>query len=117
MFVMPEWVKVGRIVEVRGISMVVQFEAHAEPTVIPDAYVYWDQYGVYPHPPYTLAPTLAPKHRVETISDDRLITVRQAAALLGKTPKDIRRMIRSGQIVGERVKGSWLVLASSLSRQ
>lgn len=117
MFVMPEWVKIGKIVRVEGISLVVAFEAHSQPTVIPDAYSYWDYYGVYPHPPYSLVPTLAPKHTVAPVYDERIMSVRQAASLLGKTPKDIRRMIRGGQIQGERVKGTWVVLASSLSRR
>lgn len=125
MWVMPEFVKRGFVDRCEGISMMVWFEAHPHPTIIPDAYQYWDPYaelyrrvdgGIKPH---TICPIAEPEHRVmgppETVrDDDEWITVQQAAALLGTTMKDVRRQLRAGILRG-RKDGAWVVERASLT--
>jgi excisionase family DNA binding protein len=112
---MPSFVKVGQVVRKEGISVLVQFQGHAEPTAIPDAYMYW-----HPTPPagasLVLTKVSAPKVEVSP-ADGPSVSVRQAAALLGVTSKDVRRMLRSGRLTGTRKGRSWAgVEQDSLSR-
>lgn len=115
MWVMPHFVKVGQVEYREGISIVIKFQGDLEPTVLPDGYMYWDPMPPTPAPEYTLHPTHEPKHRVEAAVGPEM-TVRQAAAKLGTTPKDVRRMLRSGQLRGRREDGKWVAVdAVSLS--
>lgn len=117
-WVMPEFVKRGRLEYVQGISAVVHFEAHAEPTSIPDAYQYWTPPALGPRvlKPYSLSITEAPLRPLDAATGPAL-SVRQAAALRGISSKDVRRMLRAGQIRGKQVSGKWVeVDRDSLSR-
>lgn len=113
---MPDFVKVGRLDHKQGISLAIEFQGHAVPTVLPDAYQYWEPDPGAQLAPYMLRITDPPRLRVDAATGETM-SVRQAAALLGCGPKDVRRMLRSGKLEGEKKGGSWAaVVAGSVSR-
>lgn len=117
MWIMPGFVKVGQVVMRKSMSIVIRFQGHDRDTVIPDGYMYWDPTPPVPAPEYTLCPAVRPKITVDAASGPH-VSVRQAAALLGTKPKDIRRMLRAGQLKGRQEAGSWVeVEADSLHRR
>lgn len=108
MWVMPDFVKVGQVDYVQGISIVIHFQGHPQNTIIPDGYQYWDPTPSDPIPVHTLTRTVRPKHLIEAPKSSSQMTVKQAAAFLGTQPKEIRRMLRAGQLKGRREAGSWV---------
>lgn len=113
---MPDFVKIGRLDHKQGISLVIEFEGHPVPTVVPDAYQYWEPDPLAELAPYMLRITTPPKHRVAPATGD-FLSVRQVAALLGCGPKDVRRMLRSGKLEGRQKEGSWAgVTTASVER-
>lgn len=117
LWAMPTFVKTGRVILRTRTSLVVHFQAHPHVTVIPDAYQYWR-----PTMPqdiahaYVMYEVPKPEHLLpDAVSET--VTVRQAAALLGCGSKDVRRMLRAGQIKGRREEGRWVeVEADSLNK-
>lgn len=115
LWAMPTFVKVGQVVLRSKASLVVQFQAHPTTTVIPDAYQYWDPDSDTPAE-YSLTRTATPA-KVLSPPSGPSVSVRQAAALIGCGPKDVRRMLRAGQLAGEQREGRWVAVElASLSR-
>lgn len=106
MWVMPAFVRVGRVVDRRGISLLVLFQGDALPTPIPDAYQYWDPYPPPPAPENTIHPTSPPTNQVLAATGDS-ISVKQAGHILGRHPKQIRQMLRAGTLQGHQKGGLW----------
>lgn len=120
MWVMPTFVKTGQIVTASRTSLVVQFQAHPTPTVIPDAHQYWDNAAQYTADagvaPYTITPCSAPR-AILGAPDGSTCSVAQAVAILGSTGKDVRRLLRAGQLEGRQEDGRWVAVElASLSR-
>ena len=46
----------------------------------------------------------------------RMISVKEAAALAGVSPKTIRRMIRDGQILARRFRRTWRIPVTEITR-
>ena len=101
----PDWVKQGRVVLVKGPSMVVRWIGDDHDTVLPMAAHYLMNGQLqYVEPPSDIEGTTGKR--------GELLTVRQAAALLGMTPKQIRAMLRSGKLEGKQKDGRWLGVVS-----
>lgn len=45
---------------------------------------------------------------------DEVITVQEAAEILGVTPRQIQRLCEQGKFKCRKAKGTWLILRSSL---
>lgn len=45
-----------------------------------------------------------------------MISVKEAAALAGVSPKTIRRMIRDGQILARRFRRTWRIPVTEITR-
>jgi len=45
----------------------------------------------------------------------RLLTTAEAAALLGKTPRRVRQLIDSGELLGVRMGRDWFVAPASIA--
>ncbi len=101
----PDWVRQGRVVVSKPPSMVVRWVGDDHDTVLPMAAAYLMNGQLqYVEPPGDIAE--APRKSGE------LLTVRQAAALLSMTPKQIRAMLRSGKLEGKQKDGRWLGVVS-----
>lgn len=108
MWVMPDFVKVGQVKLVLGISAMIHFQGHGEITTIPDAYMYWDPHPATPVPYNTLCPAAKPERSVPTPQPGQKLSVAQAAAQLGRGQKEIRRLLRAGKLEGWKEGSSWV---------
>ena len=112
------FVKRGTIVFIKKRTMVVRFDAHDRDTVIPDAKWYFvegkvgnrNEHLVTISTPAPERPSVVERH------DEDVVSPREAAAILGTDPKNIRRMIRSGRLRALRDGGRWVIPRGSLDR-
>lgn len=102
-------------------SMTVLFDAHFQPTVIPDAKWYFVEGKVgnlNEHLVTISTPSPAYPQRQQKgfplTHKDTYISPNEAAALLGTDPKNIRRMIRNGKLLAHREGGRWVLKRSDV---
>lgn len=102
----PHHVKRGQVVRVSGPSMVVRW-LDGEEQVFPviEAYV-----GPYALGDARMVRIERPKEASRIARDAKrgVTSVHAAASILGTTPKRIRAMLRSGQLMGHQEEGKWV---------
>lgn len=102
---MPNLLKVGEIVRKKGRSLLVHFQAEAEPRALPDAEAYFSnavagEWGMI---------KVEPQRRLAAPTSHTM-SVRQAAAKLGTDSKTIRRKLRAGELEGVQKEGKWVAV-------
>lgn len=113
----PKFVKRGTLVSASKRTMVIHFDGHAKPTVIPDAKWYFVEGKVgnkNEHLVTISTPPLEVKRPESLEGQDDLVTPAEAAAYLGTDPKNIRRKIRNGTIRAYREGGRWVIRRDDL---
>jgi hypothetical protein len=94
-----------------GRSLLVRFQADAEPRAIPDAESYFSS-------PREGQFAMRRIERQKNIAapTSHTMTVKQAAAKLGISPKEVRRKLRNGELVGRLEEGKWGAVSLDTSK-
>lgn len=106
----PDFVRRGRVVHVNGFSMTVRWVGDDEEKVLPWAGYYLENGWL------ELVEAPADALQLPASGASGLVEVAQAAAMLGMTTKQVRAMLRSGKLRGERSDGRWLGVESRAVR-
>lgn len=105
-WMLPGVIKQGEVVVRSGRSLLVQFQASAEPRAIPDAESYFSNPKAGQ---FVMRKIDAPRRIAAPTS--HTMTVRQAAAKLGISTKEVRRKLRNGELVGKLKEGKWVAVS------
>lgn len=112
----PNFVKRGTVRALYGRSIVVDFDAHEQPTVIPDGKWYFVEATRHNLNEHLVAITTPAPQRspVALEQGDEYVSPREAASILGDDPKNVRRRIRNGSLKAHRIGGRWVVKREDL---
>lgn len=116
----PRFVKYGVVLNVKGNSMVIQFNGDDRATVIPDARWYYaigkldpnaeEHLVVLQAKPARLSPII---HKVKQ-GHTAWITVQAASEMINMDPKQLRRYIRRGTIPATKDEDRWKIDGEAL---
>jgi hypothetical protein len=102
----PSQIKEGRVAVVSGPSAVIEWLGGGR-RVFPVVEGYMPPFGGREYR-MEVIPRPQGASRIERDASRGVMSVKRAAAILGKTPKQVRSMLRNGQLEGVQVDGHWV---------
>lgn len=103
-FSTPHFNRIGRVLEKKGRSLRVQYQAREGTVAIPDAEIYFHDSDDLKRG--TVFKRIPAQNRIPFPTGE-WATLEQAAHLLDSTPKALRQKLRDGELEGKRNGGRW----------